>query len=408
MYTRPTMMGRKALVTVLLFSLLPFSATAQGHQKDSTSQATQQYPSFLDKQTLPDGRRYLPAPPDFDSNLFVGDEAWHQWGQSQRNTERGEQARQDAKLDVDYFLGRFSASFGMPLTREGLPQTVSLLEKVINDAVKATSTTKRHHNRQRPFLHYGEGTLIPEEEETHHTPSYPSSHSAAGWAVALVLSELHPDSAEAILGTGLDYGISRIIAGYHYKSDVDAGQLVASACVARLHADKAFAEHYRQAVSEVGRVLNPAVPVVPEGPKTEFVLQLRVTLGEAFTIPDTQHGRRTVIPITGGTFEGPGIKGTIVNGGADYQIANAAGRTELEAIYCIKTDDGVYIHIRNRGIIAGGKDADGRPTFYFKCAPQFEAPADSPYAWLNNSLFLCAPAFGEQFNGIVLNVWRVL
>jgi hypothetical protein len=142
-------------------------------------------------------------------------------------------------------------------------------------------------------------------------------------------------------------------------------------------------------------------------PQLEFALQLKVTLGQAFSIENTQHGRRTVIPITGGTFEGPGIKGTIINGGADYQLANAQGRTELEAIYCIKTDDGVYIHVRNRGIIAGGQDADGKPTFYFRAAPQFEAPADSKYGWLNNALFVCAPEFSQQFQGIVLNVWKV-
>ena len=143
-------------------------------------------------------------------------------------------------------------------------------------------------------------------------------------------------------------------------------------------------------------------------PQLEFALQLKVTLGEAFTCGETQHGRRTVIPITGGTFEGPNIKGTIINGGADYQIANTAiNRTELEAIYCIKTDDGVYIHVRNRGIIYSDKEANGNPSFYFKAAPQFEAPADSKYAWLNNSLFLCAPSFSQEFKGIVLNVWRV-
>ena len=142
-------------------------------------------------------------------------------------------------------------------------------------------------------------------------------------------------------------------------------------------------------------------------PQLEFALQLKVTLGQAFSIENTQHGRRTVIPITGGTFEGPGIKGTIINGGADYQLANAQGRTELEAIYCIKTDDDIYIHVRNRGIIAGGQDADGKPTFYFKAAPQFEAPADSKYVWLNNALFICAPDFSQQFQGIVLNVWKV-
>ena len=142
-------------------------------------------------------------------------------------------------------------------------------------------------------------------------------------------------------------------------------------------------------------------------PQLEFALQLKVTLGQAFSIENTQHGRRTVIPITGGTFEGPDIKGTILNGGADYQLANAQGRTELEAIYCIKTDDGVYIHVRNRGIIAGGQDADGKPTFYFRAAPQFEAPADSKYGWLNNALFVCAPEFSQQFQGIVLNVWKI-
>ena len=143
-------------------------------------------------------------------------------------------------------------------------------------------------------------------------------------------------------------------------------------------------------------------------PQLEFALQLKVTLGEAYSCGDTQHGQRTIIPITGGTFEGPAIKGTIINGGADYQLGNKAlNRTELEAIYCIKTDDGVNIHVRNRGIINSGKDEQGNPTFYFKAAPQFEAPADSKYAWLNNALFVCQPDFATGFKGIVLNVWKV-
>lgn len=141
-------------------------------------------------------------------------------------------------------------------------------------------------------------------------------------------------------------------------------------------------------------------------PETEFVMQLKVTLGEPYTVGETPHGKRTVIPITGGTFEGPLLKGTILNGGADWQLAKGS-RTELEAIYSIKTDDGVFIHIRNRGIIANGKNPDGTLSFYFKAAPTFEAPEDSKYAWLNNALFLCAPVWGGDFKGIVLNVWKV-
>ena len=154
-------------------------------------------------------------------------------------------------------------------------------------------------------------------------------------------------------------------------------------------------------------VILPLTISAQNAPELEFALQLKVTLGETFSIENTQHGRRTVIPITGGTFEGPLLKGTIINGGADYQIANAQGRTELEAIYCIKTDDGVYIHVRNRGIISNAPDANGQPSFYFKAAPQFEAPADSKYGWLNNALFVCAPDFSANFKGIVLNVWKV-
>ena len=154
-------------------------------------------------------------------------------------------------------------------------------------------------------------------------------------------------------------------------------------------------------------VILPLSISAQNAPELEFALQLKVTLGETFSIENTQHGRRTVIPITGGTFEGPLLKGTIINGGADYPIANAHGRTELEAIYCIKTDDGVYIHVRNRGIISNAPDANGQPSFYFKAAPQFEAPADSKYGWLNNALFVCAPDFSANFKGIVLNVWKV-
>ena len=141
-------------------------------------------------------------------------------------------------------------------------------------------------------------------------------------------------------------------------------------------------------------------------PQLEFALQLKVSIGEPYGIDNTQHGRRTIIPITGGTFEGPKLKGTIINGGADYQL-NTESRTELEAIYCIRTEDGINIHVRNKGIIYNGLDAEGKPTFYFRTAPTFEAPADSKYAWLNNALFVCTPEWKDDFKGIILNVWMV-
>ena len=144
-------------------------------------------------------------------------------------------------------------------------------------------------------------------------------------------------------------------------------------------------------------------PAEPTSPELEFVVQLHVLLGQTYSVGKTSHGTRTIIPITGGTFEGPDIKGEVLPGGADYQMADAVtGHTEVEAIYCIRTDDGVNIHVRNSGIISGGQDG-----FYFTTSPKFEAPADSKYNWLNNRIFVCRPDFSKPGEGITLNVWVV-
>ena len=73
----------------------------------------------------------------------------------------------------------------------------------------------------------------------------------------------------------------------------------------------------------------------------------------------------------------------------------------MEAIYCIRTDDGVSIHVRNWGLIV--TDDQG---FYFTTSPKFEAPKDSKYAWLNNRIFVCRPDFSKQ-GYLSLNVWMV-
>ncbi|MCM1051444.1 MAG: DUF3237 domain-containing protein [Paenibacillus sp.] len=135
-------------------------------------------------------------------------------------------------------------------------------------------------------------------------------------------------------------------------------------------------------------------------PSLEFVMDLDVTIGEPVTIGATPHGQRLAIPITGGTFSGPQIAGTILPGGADYQTVSPDGnRTELEAIYCIRTDDGHNIHVRNRGLLVN------KP-YYFVTTPSFEAPADSSHSWLNDAIFTCRPiAFKD--GAITLRVWKI-
>ena len=232
---------------VFLFLLTGLAAQAQ---TDSTAHAKKVWPSFLSG-NLPDGTLYLPAPPAFGSDEFVGDMVRYHWGKSLRDTPRGKQARIEASLSVETIFSIFSEPFGLALKVEQMPELADLVGRIITDGSAATSKAKRHYNRTRPFLYFNEGTLIPEEEASHHTPSYPSSHSSVGWTVALVLTELNSDRAEQILKAGYEYGQSRVIAGYHYQSDVDAARLAASACVARLHADEAFQKQLAKVRKEI-------------------------------------------------------------------------------------------------------------------------------------------------------------
>jgi hypothetical protein len=149
-------------------------------------------------------------------------------------------------------------------------------------------------------------------------------------------------------------------------------------------------------------------------PSLEYFCDLKVKLNPALIVGETPHGTRRIIPIVGGTVEGPKIKGEVLNGGADWQILRADGVTELEAHYQFKTDDGTLIYVKNTGIraatpeiaarLAKGEKVDASE-YYFRATPKFEAPKGK-YDWINNSLFVCT---GERLPDYVLiRVWKVM
>jgi hypothetical protein len=118
---------------------------------------------------------------------------------------------------------------------------------------------------------------------------------------------------------------------------------------------------------------------------TEFVLEARVTCDPIIVIGDSKQGKRQLIPITGGEFSGPNLNGKVLPGGADWQLVRPDGVLEIEARYTVQTEDGVNIAIRNRGIAIYPPVAQ---TVYVRTVPEFEAPANSAYAWLNRAIFV--------------------
>lgn len=154
--------------------------------------------------------------------------------------------------------------------------------------------------------------------------------------------------------------------------------------------------------------------IAPAPPGLQFAFEARVDLSTVQEIGKTASGERRVIPIVGGTFEGPGIKGRVLNGGADWQIVRADGFAELDARYTLETDSGALIYVSNQGMRHGSPEVLAKlragetvdpTTYYFRATPKFETSA-AELQWLSKSIFVCTGA--RLANQVILKFWRVL
>ena len=107
------------------------------------------------------------------------------------------------------------------------------------------------------------------------------------------------------------------------------------------------------------------------------LIRLRLTTAPTEEIGPTSHGRLSIFPITGGSFEGERLRG-IVLGGADWVTAAADGTFELDLRLTLETDDGALIHMTFTGL---RDDAN----HYFRTLPRFET-AVPKYSFLNRLL----------------------
>ncbi|HTP28680.1 MAG TPA: phosphatase PAP2 family protein, partial [Anaeromyxobacteraceae bacterium] len=195
---------------------------------------------FLDKQTAPDGVALLPPPPEKGSAALALDKEVMSSSLRIRDS-RWNQATADADLSFPNAPGAFSCALGAPITEKDTPHLYRLLNRTATDALVGVSSAKKHYGRTRPFMSDGKPSCTPADEPSlRQNGSYPSGHSALGWAWALVLAEISPDRQDAILRRGWAFGESRIICNVHWYSDVVQGRTIASVVVARLHAESAF------------------------------------------------------------------------------------------------------------------------------------------------------------------------
>jgi Protein of unknown function (DUF3237) len=132
-------------------------------------------------------------------------------------------------------------------------------------------------------------------------------------------------------------------------------------------------------------------------PQLDFIFAAQVTVDAPLDLGDVAKGGRRIVPITGGDFSGPRMRGEVLPGGADWQVLRGDGVAELEARYTLRTDDGALIYVRNHGLRHGPPEviaalAAGQPVdptrYYFRGATFFETGA-TRYAWLTKHIIVC-------------------
>ena len=207
---------------------------------------------YLDRKALPDSLALLPGPPADGSAQAAADLAVYRATRSLRDTPRWTLAAADDNLKFPKAAETFSCALDLPISPETTPHLNMMLRRSLLDAGLATYAAKDSYRRLRPFATLKEGTCAPASEAAlAKDGSYPSGHAAVGWGWALLLAELAPDRADALLQRGHAFGQSRVICGVHWQSDVDQGRLVGAAAIARLHADPTFKAQAALARTEI-------------------------------------------------------------------------------------------------------------------------------------------------------------
>ena len=155
------------------------------------------------------------------------------------------------------------------------------------------------------------------------------------------------------------------------------------------------------------------MPAPLSPPALAFALEIRAEVGTPMHIGRTPHGERRIVSITGGTFEGPTMRGTVLPG-ADWQLIQDDGFSELDTRYGLRTDEGELVYVQNAGVrhapadvmreLLAGRRVDPA-LVYFRTVPKFET-ASPRLQELTRSIFV---GVGERYpSEVVIRVWRVV
>ena len=230
-----------------------------------TSLQSQNVHYYLNEYDLPNLVKCLPAPPDTIGEAFTHDIMRYMWGKTQRlDSVRLAQARRDAIWNLDTTRVIYSEPFGYAIDPVSTPEIYKLFVNGVSTIERIRFRPKAHYFRMRPYARFHEPSIFPQDDAWLATEgSYPSGHTIRAWSAALILSEVNPAAAEALFHRAEESGESRVIAGCHWQSDVDASATAACIGYAALQASDEYRAQAERARAEF-RSFSGIPPLEPE------------------------------------------------------------------------------------------------------------------------------------------------
>jgi hypothetical protein len=152
---------------------------------------------------------------------------------------------------------------------------------------------------------------------------------------------------------------------------------------------------------------------LPE-PRLTRVYRLEATLGLPLDLGDGLHGHRRIVPLTGGTFTGPELRGKLLPGAsADWQTILPDGTAFGDIRYTLQTDRSDLLYVQARGVRHGsaevlarlgrGEDVDANE-YTFRTLTQIET-ASPELEWLSKGVFISVG--GRQPGGVIYDTYLV-
>ena len=224
---------------------------------------------YLTDETRPKDYAFILPPPSSTDGAYANDVYYYKWGRDKRaNEELSEQALSDENASLYRVFGE--DVIGITLSRRTTPEIIRLCERAASDANKANSAVKDEYQRPRPFVTFEEPSLNPDNDASKaESYSYPSGHASRGYAFALALCTVVPEHTSEIMLRAQYYALNRVVCGHHWKSDIDASLLLASAMFANIVCTDEYQQQLVKAREEYKRVKEEQETLSGEGSTEE-------------------------------------------------------------------------------------------------------------------------------------------